>query len=354
MSIKYERPTERRMMMHFDQEFLNMLPIFKQGLGGKNETPILRSAAYEMATAIGRESQPQILDVGSGDGDWLTKLAPVFKHDLGLSRAGFTALEPVEENTKLKEVCRKERFTPSFHRIEECDLKPGTYDLVTSTHTAYYYYNQPLAHEMLFHLLKPRGWMMVTLVSQFCVLNALTEELLGPHRQFALNAESYISLVSKLGMFALKKVVAHEGEPLDVAHYTKSYDNLRALQYVLARHRLPSDELEREHESFAGVLRKYSGRDRLNLIMFFQKADWIRTGTSIAYSVLPRGLDSELETLRMEFVDLAEKRPPNERGILEMDLEAFIKEIRSGWRRSEVLDELRRRLEDDAERAGGK
>ncbi len=83
MSIKYERPTERRMMLHFDQEFLSMLPRFKGGLGGRNETKILRDAAQEMTTPLGKQSQPQILDIGSGDGDWLRKLAVTFKEDLG-------------------------------------------------------------------------------------------------------------------------------------------------------------------------------------------------------------------------------------------------------------------------------
>src|SRR5208337_3920205 len=101
----------------------------------------------------------------------------------------------------------------------------------------------------------------------FCVLNALTEELLGPHRQFALNAESYISLVSKLGLFSLRKVVPHEGGTLDVGLYTRSERHLRALEYVLARHRLPLDELERERESLVTALRKHSGKNRINLIM---------------------------------------------------------------------------------------
>jgi len=352
MSVKYERPSERRMMMHFNKEFIDMLPIFKQGLEG-NERDILQAAATEMAKPLSRQPELKILDVGSGDGDWIRKLARTFKDQLDLHRAAFTTLEPVENNPGLRDVCRQEKFTSVFQRIEECDLKPATYDIVTSWHTAYYYYNQPLAHEMLFRLLKPGGWMIVTLVSQFCVLNALTEELLGPHRQFALNAESYISLVSKLGIFSLRKVVPHEGGLLDVGFYTSSSEHVRALEYVLARHRLPVDDVEREVESFAGALQKHSTKERLNLIMFFQKPHWTRTGTSITYSVLPPGLDSELESLRKEFVELAGRRPPNERGIIEMDLEAFTREIRSGWHRSEVLDVLRRRLEDDAERAEG-
>jgi ubiquinone/menaquinone biosynthesis C-methylase UbiE len=353
MSIKYERPTNRRMMLHFDKEFLDMLPIFKEGLGGRNETKILRDASQEMAAALNPQSEPQFLDIGSGDGDWIRKLATIFREDVGLSSAKFTALEPVSDNPKLKDTCRRERFTADFHRIEECDLKSGTYDIVTSTHSAYYYYNQPLAHEVLFRLLKPGGWMIVTLVSQFCVLNALTEEILGPHHQFALNAESYISLVSKLGLFSLRKVVPHEGGSLNVGFYTSSSENIRALEYILARHRLPVDEVEREHEFFAGVLRKYSGKKRLNLIMFFQKPDWIRAGPSSPYSVLPRDLDLELESLREELVKLAEKLPLEGQGIIELDIEAFTKEVRSGRWRHEILEVLGHRLLKGAEDAGG-
>jgi SAM-dependent methyltransferase len=353
MSIKHERPSDKRMMLHFDKDFLDMLPIFKEGLGGRNETKILREAAQEMTSTLGPQIEPHILDVGSGDGDWLRKLANTFKEDLGMHQARFTALEPVSDNPKLRELCRKEKYNLQLNRIEECDLKPGVYDIVTSTHTAYYYYNQPLAHEMLFELLKPGGWMIVTLVSQFCVLNALTEDLLTPHRQFALNAESYISLISKLGLFCLRKVVSHQGGTLNVDFYTSSTERVRALEHILSRHRLPMDDLDREYESFAEALRRHSGKQRLNLIMFFQKADWVRSGPRNSYSILPADLESEIESLRKEFVELARGGKSKEREIVELDLECFTKEVRSGRWRYEVLQILACRLLKTAEDAGG-
>lgn len=353
MSIKYERPSDRRMMLHFDREFLDMLPVFKEGLGGRNETKILRDAAQEMITALNPQVEPRILDVGSGDGDWLRKLAVIFREDFELHRTGFTALEPVSDNPKLRDVCRKERFDIDIRRIEEYTGNCGVYDFVTSTHTAYYYYNQPRAHEVIFQLLKPGGWMIVTLVSQFCVLNALTEDILVPHRQFALNAESYISLVSKLGLFSLRKVVPHQGGTLDIDFYLKSSANLRALHHILARHRLPIDDLEREQDLFGEALLKHAGKERLNLIMFFQKPAWIRTGRNSSFSILAPELDMEIESLRKEFTALARGEQSKEAGMIELDFDTFIKEIRSGRSRPDVLEVLAHRLQHAAERAGG-
>ena len=353
MSIKEERPTERRMMMHFDKEFLDKLPVFKECLAGGNESVILRDAAQKMTEELKKEFEPRMLDIGSGDGDWLKKLARIFKDDLELHDAKFTALEPVEDNPKLREVCKKEKFMSVFQRIEECALESGSYDIVTSTHSAYYYYNQPRAHEVLFRLLKPGGWMIVTLVSQFCVLNALTEEALGPHRQFALNAESYISLVSKLGLFSLRKVVPHAGGQLNARAYSQSEEHVRALQHVLTRHRLPADEIESELGSFRIALRKHSGKERVNLIMFFQKAPWLRLGPNNPTTVLAPEIDADVEDLRRSIFDFATKQPPKESGLIELDLEVFVREARGGAPRLDILEELGSRLENAAAEAGG-
>ena len=266
MSIKYERPSTRRMMMHFDREFLDMLPGFKRCFEG-NELPVLMKEMEVLNT----RRQLNVLDVGSADGDWLEKTTTTIWNPFDRRKIRLTALEPISENPKLEKVCKDHDITWVRSRIEESSLEDESFDVITSTHCAYYYYNQPLAHEELFRLLKPDGKLIVTLVSQFCVLNRLTEHLLDPHRQFTLNAESYMSMVSKLGLFSLEKTVSFRGGTL-LDQTLRSDDNIRALEYILARHRLPGGEVERALDPFADAVRKHQGKERLNLVMFFEKA----------------------------------------------------------------------------------
>lgn len=316
MSMKYERPSTRRMMMHFDRVFLDMLPIFKKGFKG-NEIPLLQQ---EM-TPFNAKNQLSILDIGSADGEWLDKTAPVIWNPYDRRKIRLTALEPVVENPKLERYCKEHDVTWSRGRIEESGLADESFDVITSTHSAYYYFNQPLAHEEMFRLLKPDGKLIVTLVSQFCVLNSLTEQLLGPHRQFTLNAESYIGLMSKLGLFSLDRVVAFKGGTIDAKLYTRSVDNLRAIEHVLARHRLTSTDLEEALDPFAAALQRHQAEERINLIMFFSKARLDKR-----YGALIQRMDDEIGSLRSGCDELASRLSPEKRLVLEGDLETFLAE----------------------------
>ncbi len=267
MSIKHERPTPRRMMSQFDKGFLDYLPLFKQGFLG-NEMLIL----YEEITGMGlHRDKVNILDVGSADSDWLQKTTSTVWSALDKRRTEFTALEPVTENPKLEQFCNDAGIKWERSRIEESRLPDESFDVILSTHCAYYYYNQPLAHEEMSRLLKPGGKLIVTLVSQSCVLNRLTEELLEPHKQFTLTAESYMTLMAKLKLFTLRGMRSYEGGKLDVPLFTDSEKHLRALSNILSRHRLPQEVVEHDMDRLSASLQKHQSRDRLNFIMFFEK-----------------------------------------------------------------------------------
>lgn len=269
MAIKHERPAQRRMMLQFDRTFLDFLPVFKGGLGG-NELPILLDEVKGMGL-VDRDHL-SILDVGSADGDWLQKATSTVWGAYERRKIKFTALEPVVENPKLEKFCEDNNIQWEPNRIEESELPDESFDVITSTHCAYYFYNQPLAHEEMWRLLKPGGKLIVTLVSQTCVLNHLTRELLQPHRQFTLTAEAYMSLMAQLGLFTLERVASYKGGLLDDQFYRGKEENLRALGNVLARHRLRQGEVEQEIDRFAESLQKHRSKRRLNLIMFFEKA----------------------------------------------------------------------------------
>jgi SAM-dependent methyltransferase len=319
MSIMHERPTPRRMMMHFDQQFLAMLPTFKKGFRG-NETQVLYEE-MRLLTSQHRKTL-NILDVGSADGDRLGKLTSIVWDQLDIPDAAFTALEPIQDNQALTKVCKDKglKWAPDY--LEESDLDSESFDMITSTHSAYYYYNQPLAHEELFRVLKPGGKLIVTLVSRSCVLNCLTEELLGPHRQFALNAESYITMVGKLGLFSLEKVVSVRGGLINHTLYTNSEANLRALQYVLSRHRLPVRALEESLGSFAKAVQTHQWRERINLIMFFEKVKGRFESGNYYENLSPEVLD-QIGLLSSTFSDMATKLSPDAREVLMGDLETF-------------------------------
>ena len=269
MAIKHERPAQRRMMSLFDRAFLDYLPSFKKGLGG-NEIPILMDEIKGMGLVD--RHQLSILDVGSADGDWLNKTTSTVWGALERRKIEFTALEPIVDNPGLERFCRDNGVAWEPNRIEESELPDESFDVVTSTHCAYYFYNQPLAHEEMWRLLKPGGKLIVTLVSQSCVLNCLTQELLQPHRQFTLTAESYMSLMAQLRLFTLERVTSFRGGLLDDRFYKEKDDNLRALGNILARHRLRQGEVEGELDRLAVALQKHRSKQRLNFIMIFEKA----------------------------------------------------------------------------------
>lgn len=270
MAIKHERPSQRRMMLQFDRQFLDFLPIFKRGFDG-NEIHLL----YEEVRGMGWESQDHlsILDVGSADGDWLHKTTSAVWETLDRPKTEFTALEPIVDNPGLSKYCQDHNVTWVPRRVEESELPDASFDVITCTHAAYYFYNQPLAHEELWRLLKPNGKLIVTLVSQYCVLNLITHELLRPHRQFSLTAESYISLMAKLGLFTLEKVASFKGGYVDNQFFKERDENLRALGNILARHRLREGEVELELDRLSRTLQIVQAKRRLNLVMFFSKAD---------------------------------------------------------------------------------
>ncbi len=342
------------MIPWFDRSFIDLLPLFKAGLGGQNETVMLRQAVRDIAGTFDHTKTPSFLDIGSGDGDWLRKVATCFRDELEFRGAGFTPVEPVSDNPLLARVCQSQGFaSPRFDPIEECKLTGELYNVILSTHSAYYYFNQPLAHEVMFDALKPGGWMVVTLVSQFCVLNALTEDILGPHHQVALNAEAYISLVAKIGYFSLKKIVSHEGGYLDVDLYINSVQHLRALQAVLARHRLPSESLEATLDRFANALRRHSRRSRLNLIMFFQKSSWPRHAAFDPGIVLESKAKAALDDLGAALRAAADVQPEVSRALLEADLRSFAAEA-STIGRHDVLAKIGDRIVDEIANTGGR
>lgn len=267
MAIKHERPTQRRMMLQFDRNFLECLPLFKQGLGG-NEMALLTEGVRGMGL-LNRDLR--VLDVGSADGDWLQKIKN-YLWAMDRRSVQITALEPVSDNPKLEDFCQSADIEWVKDRIEECDLPDESFDVITSTHCAYYFYNQPLAHQQMWRLLKPGGKLIVTLVSQSCVLNRLTQDLLNPHHQFTLTAEAYMSLMAKLEYFQLEKMTAFRGELLNTKFYKEADANLKALAMVLARHRLPHTEVDREMDRLSGALEKHQASERVNFIMYFEKA----------------------------------------------------------------------------------
>lgn len=268
MAIKHDLPTESRMMLQFDKAFLDHLPLFKQGLGG-NEIPVLMKEVEAMGLL--NRDRLSILDIGSADGDWLRKTTDTVWGALERRKIQFTALEPIDDNPKLAKFCESQGIRWQVGRIEESNLPDESFDVITSTHCAYYFYNQPLAHEEMWRLLKPGGKLVVTLVSQSCVLNYLTREVLQPHRQFTLTAESYMSLMAQLELFALERVTSFRGGFVDDRFYRDSSENLRALCTILARHRIRLGEVEQEMDLLASVLQKHRSRQRLNFIMIFEK-----------------------------------------------------------------------------------
>ena len=243
---------------------------------------------------------------------------------------------------KLTAVCREHgiEWLP-MHLEEAHTLKDESFDIITCTHCAYYYYNQPLAHRELFRLLKPNGRLIVTLVSQFCVLNRLTEQLLGPHLQFALNAETYLTMMSKLSLFSLERVESFS-RAFDGDYYTYSDEKLMALEYTLARHRIRQADIDSEMDRFGTIVHKHHGLDRVNLIMFFGKA---ARGT---IPELRSGLDEDISTLRLMSAELAEHLPPEKKEVLAGDLDAFVSEAVKNQNRRSYLEAAGLRLVEAA------
>jgi len=343
MAIKYERPSPRRMMLHFDRKYLDMLPVFKRGFrahGSKgNELALLKKELL----SFDDKTDLDILDIGSADGEWLGKTMEViwnaFERNIRI-----TALEPIDDNATLAKVCRDRDITWVKTRIEESELPAESFDVIMSTHSAYYYFNQPLAHEEMFRLLKPGGKLIVTLVSQFCVLNSLTTWLLEPHRQFGLNAESYLAMVAKLGLFSIDRVVSFNGGVIDAQFYEASEDHLRALQYVLARHRLTTADLEQSLKPFRSAVQVRHHMDRINLIMIFDKARMDLLGQiHRSRSGAPR-LEIAIGLVRSACEAMVHQVAVDKRVLLEGDTDTFSTEALSEKPRLEFLDAIAVRL----------
>src|ERR1700686_3323782 len=136
MSIMHERPPPRRMRMHFDPQFLAMLPIFKNGFRG-NETHVLYDE-MRVVPSVQERKDLSILDIGSADGDRLRKLTSIVWDQLDLPEAGFTALEPIEDNQMLSKLCKDKGLKWARAYLEESDLESESFDIITATHSAYY------------------------------------------------------------------------------------------------------------------------------------------------------------------------------------------------------------------------
>jgi SAM-dependent methyltransferase len=343
------------MMLPFDKRFLDMLPVFKKGFRGVNEMGDVQAEIIKMKPQS--TENWSFLDVGSADGEWLRKTMIGPWNSAYFPDAEFTALEPID-NLKLQKLCEGTGVKWKKCRIEESDLADESFDIITSTHTAYYFYNQPLAHEELFRLLKPEGMLIVTMVSQFCVLNTLTTSLLAPHRQFSLNAESYITLMSKLGMFQLEKAMLFRGGSMDHEFYSKSDDNLRALAYVLARHRLPRYEIDDSMNSFRATLQQNHAVERKNLIMFFRKKT---NGSNLESQredaqrhLRKRSLDLAIGDLRAKIFKMPEASSEGRQPILRSYVETFATEaIRESLAQRVYLDDLKNRILDDVRQQTG-
>lgn len=338
MSIQHERPSPRRITLSFDKDFLDMLPKFKRGFGEGNELGLV----VEGMALQGHppRSEIKILDVGSADGDWLKKMTDHVRNFLGLTRVSFTALEPVSENPRLSLFCKESDVRWVQAHLEEAEeLEEESFDIITSTHCAYYYYNQPLAHEQLYRLLKPEGKLIVTLVSQFCVLNHLTEHLLTPHKQFALNAESYMSMMAKLGLFTLEQVRSFKGQFLP-AEYVHNEEHLKSLVYILARHRLRPTEISGpELNPFAAAVERVERGNRVNRIMYFEKA---RLGPLAKQDYHGRAVDpaNEIQSLRAKARELAAILVPEKQEVLVGYLDAFAREATNPFRKNTYFEEL--------------
>ena len=357
MLIKHEMPGLKRMMMPFDREFLEMLPVFKKGFRGVDEMGDVQIELQRM-----KPRSPEnwsFLDVGAADGEWLRKTIVGPWNSADFPGGKFTALEPVD-NQKLRSLCTAKGVELANCRIEESDLDGESFDIITSTHTAYYFYNQPLAHEELHRLLKPEGMLIVTMVSQFCVLNMLTTSLLEPHKQFTLNAESYLTLMSKLGMFQLEKAILFKGGSMDDDYYTASgsEDKLRALAYVLARHRLPRYVLDESMGHFRTTLHQNRAVERKNLIMFFRKkVDGSATGSQQQDSQRHqrrRKLDSAINDLRSQLSEASDPSDGREQEVLRGYIEAFTNEaIRGTSARRSFLYDLKEQILNVARQKSG-
>lgn len=322
-------------MMHFDQRFLDTLPLFKKGFGEGNELRLLVGGMD-----LDERKDLNILDVGSADGDRLKRMSNMVQDSL--ERVSITALEPISPNPKLSRVCGDHGIKWESTRIEEAQsLGDELFDIITSTHCAYYYYNQPLAHQELYRLLKPDGKLIVTLVSQFCVLNCLTEQLLRPHLQFTFNAESYMSMMSKLGLFSLERVVSFK-RSFDAAYYRSSDEKLGALEYILARHRLRDDDIVQASDRFATAVQKHQSWSRVNLIMFFGKAG--RQEVRVQSAASWPEIDKEIGLLRSVSTELAKRLPTAKQEVLAGDLDAFVAEALSSHPRDAYLTMVAQRI----------
>jgi len=326
MSIKHDLPGHDRMMMPFDQGFLKMIPVFKKGFKGIDEMG-------EMQVEIGRTNLKSrenlsFLDVGSADGEWLKKTMANVWRQAEFPDGKFTALDPIANNGDLAKLCAEKGVKHVPKTVEGSNLDSDSFDIITSTHTAYYFYNQPFAHEELHRILRPGGLLIVTLVSQFCVLNKLTESLLEDHKQCTLNAESYITLMSKLGMFQLEKAILFSGGSMDHDFYLNDPNkNLSALATVLARHRLPHYEVEESLKKFGETLKRTRAMERKNLIMFFRKkANGLSTEVQRQDSqrhLRKRKVDQAIFDLQSELLALPESMPEIERDLLGSCLRTF-------------------------------
>ena len=191
----------------FTSAFLDHLVDFKRGFRGSNELPLWD---YILKSDYGLRDRKKIrlLDIGSADGEWLGKVMDLF----GSSeyKCTFDSIEPIKQRGTLKRLGQRP-IKVHAQDIEYFESE-NKYDVVNCTHAAYYFWDQGRAHFNIANALNEDGVLVVTLVSDHCVLNDITRFLVSHKWQAPLTAEQYLRMLTKIPVFELDKLTKWRGD----------------------------------------------------------------------------------------------------------------------------------------------
>jgi SAM-dependent methyltransferase len=173
------------------------------------------------------------LDVGSGNGTWLAKVQTEIMARGNLKELRIDALDPHPTNS-LETLCRERSIRLIESKIECAKFKPRFYDVINVTHSAYYFDDLCDALRNMGDALCDDGIIIITLVSQCCILNRLTEEIQREWGSVALNATTFLNQSCLFKTFHVLSAVIVDHD-FDRDYFLSSEQNLLSLYCVLSR-----------------------------------------------------------------------------------------------------------------------
>ena len=211
----------------------------------------------------------QYLDVGSGDGAWLAKVQTGIMARGDVDELRIDALEPHPTNS-LVTLCQERSIGLIESKIECANLKSRFYDFVNVTHSSYYFDDICVALRNIEEALSEDGIVTITLVSQRCILNRLTEEIQRRSGEIALNATTFrnYSCLEKIFRVSNEFLVDHR---FDRDYFLSSEHNFLSLYCVLSRKHV---NIVIEYETlsrFRAYLESQESVNRQNTVIVLKK-----------------------------------------------------------------------------------